>query len=51
MSGSGRKSAYRKGVTDSFLNDFPEPEDGKTMVARVRASRGTNIFEVSLSCS
>ncbi len=47
MSGSGRKSHYRKSVTDEYLNSFPEPEEGDQIVL-VKGSRGTNIFEVQL---
>ena len=46
MSGSGRKSQYRKSVTDEYLNGFPLPED-RDAIAMVKSSRGTNIFEVS----
>ena len=47
MSGSGRKSQYRKSVTDEYLNGFPLPEEGDAL-ARVNSSRGTNIFEVDV---
>jgi probable RNA-binding protein EIF1AD len=47
MSGSGRKSHYRKSVTDSFLNGFPEPEENDS-ICKVSNSRGTNIFELEL---
>lgn len=52
MSGSGRKSHYRKSVTDQFLNGFPLPTENEKVV-RMLNSRGTNIFEVicSLACS
>ncbi|CEG50287.1 eukaryotic translation initiation factor 1a [Plasmopara halstedii] len=45
MSGSGRKSAYRKGVTKRVLYGEPEPKDNESIV-RVIALRGTNLFEV-----
>jgi probable RNA-binding protein EIF1AD len=45
MSGAGRKSLYRKSVTTEYLSGFPEPEVGD-YIALVKASRGTNIFEV-----
>ena len=48
MSGAGRKSGYRKSVTDGFLNELPLPEEGKSAVAQVGAPRGSNVFEVLL---
>ncbi|CAE7645613.1 eif1ad [Symbiodinium microadriaticum] len=48
MSGSGRKSHYRKSVQDSFLNGFLEPEENDS-ICRVTGSRGTNLFELELS--
>lgn len=45
MSGSGRKSAYRKGVTERVLYGNPEPKENEIIV-RVTALRGTNLFEV-----
>jgi len=48
MSGAGRKSGYRKNITDEFLNSFPEPGEGEAIV-RCTGSRGSNIFEVQLS--
>ncbi|CAI5723974.1 unnamed protein product [Peronospora destructor] len=45
MSGSGRKSAYRKGVTKRVLYDYPEPTENE-LIVRVTALRGTNLFEV-----
>ena len=49
MSGAGRKSHYRKAVTDDVLNSFPlpDPESG-VHVAKVLQSNGGNIFQVSL---
>ncbi|TYZ61666.1 hypothetical protein PybrP1_010665 [[Pythium] brassicae (nom. inval.)] len=46
MSGSGRKSAYRKGVTDKVLYDAPEPKENEQIV-RVVGLRGGNLFEVA----
>jgi translation initiation factor IF-1 len=46
MSGAGRKSKFRKSVTDDFLNSFPEPEEGE-IIMRVMGTRGANIFEVA----
>ncbi|GLD99947.1 hypothetical protein PINS_up008675 [Pythium insidiosum] len=45
MSGSGRKSAYRKGVTNKVLHGNPEPQENEQIV-RVIALRGGNLFEV-----
>ena len=47
MSGSGRKSHYRKSVQDSFLNGFPVPEENDS-ICRVAGSRGSNLFELEL---
>ncbi|KAF4322450.1 hypothetical protein BBO99_00002477 [Phytophthora kernoviae] len=45
MSGSGRKSAYRKGVTKRVLYGDPEPKENE-LIVRVVALRGSNLFEV-----
>ena len=45
MSGSGRKSQYRKSITDNFLYDFDIPTELEEIV-KVRANRGSNTFEV-----
>jgi hypothetical protein len=50
MSGTGRKSAYRKSVTDEVLNSFPEPDrEAGERVARVVQSRGGNILQVGVA--
>lgn len=47
MSGAGRKSAYRKSVTEEVLNSFPEPDVAAgERVAQVVQSRGGNILQV-----
>lgn len=47
MSGTGRKSAYRKSVTEEVLNSFPEPDhEAGERIARVVQSRGGNILQV-----
>lgn len=47
MSGTGRKSAYRKSVTEDVLNSFPEPDrEAGERIARVVQSRGGNILQV-----
>ena len=49
MSGAGRKSSYRKSVVDDYLNALPEPnESDGELVAHVGASRGSNVFEISI---
>ena len=45
MSGSGRKSSYRKTVTDQVLYGDPEPKDDEEIV-KVKALRGSNLFQV-----
>ena len=47
MSGAKRGSKYRKGVTEEYMNALPEPEADEA-VAKVRGSRGANIFEVEV---
>lgn len=47
MSGSGRKSQYRKSVTDSFLNDDYLPSETEKIV-KVLGNRGDNTFEVQM---
>nr|CCA24116.1 conserved hypothetical protein [Albugo laibachii Nc14] len=46
MSGSGRKSHYRKSVTQKVLDEYPEPRESVDEIVCVLASRGSNIFEV-----
>lgn len=50
MSGLGRRSHYRKHLTDSVWNDFPEPDyaDGE-LIAKVVGTRGSNQFEIVVS--
>lgn len=45
MSGSGRKTNYRKGVTKKVLYDVPEPKENEQVV-QVVGLRGSNLFEV-----
>ena len=45
MSGAKRKTAYRKSVESSVLNDFPEPGENEVIV-RVVESRGGNMLLV-----
>lgn len=47
MSGVGRKSSYRKGVTQQQQSSLPLPDDSN-LVVRVAASRGSNLFDVAL---
>ena len=50
MAGLGRRSHYRKHITDSVLNTCPEPGKGER-IAKVVGTRGSNQFEVILSFS
>lgn len=45
MAGLGRRSHYRKHLTDAVLHDLPEPEQGEC-IAKVVATRGGNQFDV-----
>jgi probable RNA-binding protein EIF1AD len=47
MSGFGRKSSYRKSLTQAYENDFPEPKSNE-LIVRVKSSRGSNLFEIDL---
>lgn len=47
MSGSGRKSQYRKSVTTTFLDDNITPEEHEKIVV-VLGNRGDNTFEIRL---
>mmetsp|Transcript_3665 Transcript_3665/g.5471 ORF Transcript_3665/g.5471 Transcript_3665/m.5471 type:complete len:217 (-) Transcript_3665:70-720(-) len=52
MSGLGRRSHYRKNVTDSVLNAFPEPNFAEgERIAQVAGSRGGNILEILVAAS
>jgi hypothetical protein len=47
MAGSGRRTHYRKHLTDAVLNDLPEPDEGLgRRVALVVGTRGGNMFDV-----
>lgn len=46
MSGLGRRSHYRKHLTDSVLHDFPEPTPPNERIAKVVGTRGSNQFEL-----
>ena len=47
MSGLGRRSHYRKHLTDSVLHDFPEPDtENGERIAKVVGTRGSNQFEI-----
>lgn len=47
MSGSGRKSQYRKSVTEKYLDSDITPKEGELIVL-VLSNRGANIFEIQL---
>lgn len=51
MAGLGRRSHYRKHLTDSVLNDFPEPQPPHERIAQIIGSRGGNFFDISVSFS
>ena len=46
MAGLGRRSHYRKHLTDSVLNDLPEPTNSNQRIAKVTGTRGSNQFEL-----
>lgn len=48
MAGVGRRTLYRKSVTDEYLNSTPEPGENEE-ISLVQAPRGSNIIEVSYS--
>lgn len=48
MAGLGRRTHYRKHLTDSVLFDLPEPRKGER-IAKVMATRGGNQFDIILS--
>lgn len=45
MAGVGRRTLYRKSVTDDYLNSTPEPGENEE-IALAQAPRGSNIIEV-----
>ena len=47
MAGLGRRTHYRKHLTDSIIYDFPEP-DKHECIAKVVATRGGNQFDIIL---
>lgn len=48
MSGSGRKSQYRKSVTEKYLDSDTTPKEGEIIVL-VLSNRGANLFEIQLA--
>jgi probable RNA-binding protein EIF1AD len=48
MAGLGRRTHYRKHLTDAVLNDLPEPKEHER-IAKVVATRGGNQFDILLS--
>lgn len=47
MAGLGRRSHYRKHLTDAVLNDLPEPDETMGQrIARVVGTRGGNMFDI-----
>jgi translation initiation factor IF-1 len=49
MSGLGRRTHYRKHLTDQVLFDFPVPDEETDQVGKIVATRGSNQFDVLLS--
>jgi probable RNA-binding protein EIF1AD len=45
MAGLGRRTHYRKHLTDSVLHDLPEPKENER-IAKVVATRGGNQFDI-----
>lgn len=45
MAGLGRRSQYRKHLTDSVIHDLPEPGENQC-IAKVVATRGGNQFDI-----
>ena len=50
MAGLGRRTHYRKHLTDSVLYDLPEPKEDER-IAKVVATRGGNQFDVILAAT
>ena len=48
MAGLGRRSHYRKHITDAVWNDLPEPQDNEC-IGKVVGTRGSNQFEVVIA--
>lgn len=48
MAGLGRRTHYRKHLTDSILHDLPEPKSDCESIAKVVNTRGGNQFDVLL---
>lgn len=51
MAGLGRRTHYRKHLTDSVLNDLPEPSPPHSLIAKIVSTRGSNQFDVRLADS
>ena len=51
MAGLGRRTHYRKHLTDSVLNDLPEPSPPHSVIAKIVSTRGSNQFDVRLANS
>ena len=48
MSGLGRRTHYRKHLTDSVLYDYPEPAANEC-IAKIMATRGSNQFDIRIA--
>lgn len=51
MAGLGRRTHYRKHLTDSVWNDLPEPTNSNQRIAKVTGTRGSNQFELVVAPS
>jgi probable RNA-binding protein EIF1AD len=51
MAGLGRRTHYRKHLTDSVLHDLPEPNPPQSRIGKIIATRGSNQFDVLLANS
>jgi Translation initiation factor 1A / IF-1 len=49
MSGLGRRTHYRKHLTNSVLYDYPEPSLKNQCVAKIISTRGSNQFDIQLA--
>ena len=49
MAGLGRRTHYRKHLTDAVLHDLPEPNPPHSRIAKIVATRGSNQFDVLLA--
>lgn len=48
MSGSKRKSGYRKNVISTYDDGVPSLVDGVDIIAKIKSNRGSNLFDVEI---